>query len=351
MTNTQKARDNSIQVQARVAVVGIDEKRVREIVDEKMLLALAHFTSEALDIAQERAGRLNDSLVKNLVEEHALNAFSDPGFQMLFIEAQKRAASTERESDYDLLSELMLHRFKNGQDRSIRIGVSRAVEIVDQIPDDALEALTIFHSVNTFVPGSGNMGNGLNLLDDLFGKIITDNLPKNLEWLDDLDVLDAIRISFGTTKLLEDFWYEQFQGYLMSGIRVDSSTHLEAKVILVDANLTEECLIENDFDGEYVKIGVVNRSGISKLSVSTDTTKRQLTDNEVDALCRVYDLYDQKKMEKKDFINEIEKRPNLKKLRAWWNALNEQSVKVTSVGKALAHSNVQRIDQGLPDIY
>jgi len=36
----------------------------------------------------------------------ALEAFADPSFQILLVEAQKATVSTERSADYDLLSEL-----------------------------------------------------------------------------------------------------------------------------------------------------------------------------------------------------------------------------------------------------
>ena len=61
-------------------------------------------------------------------------------------------------------------------------------------------------------------------------------------------------------------------------------------------------------------------------------------------------MYDGTKMSKEDFINEIEKRSSLRKLRGWWNALNTQSIQITSVGKVLAHSNAQRIDRSLPPL-
>ncbi len=61
-------------------------------------------------------------------------------FQLLLVEAQKAAASTERVADYDLLSELLIHRFEKGENRVMRAGISRAVEIVDKISDDAMLA-------------------------------------------------------------------------------------------------------------------------------------------------------------------------------------------------------------------
>ncbi len=348
---TQKAGDNSQLVQVRTVNIGVDEKRVREIVEEKLTIALRDFTSEATTVANERSGKFNNSLIKRMVQESALTAFSDPSFQILLIEAQKSAASTEREQDYDLLSELMVHRFQKGSNRIVRAGISRAVEIVDQISDGALLAITVFHSVSYFIPMSADMTGGLKTMDNLFSKVIYNSLPTDGKWLDHLDILDAVRVSsFGGMKLLEDYWYEQFDGYLRNGIEEESEKHKEAKEILTKAGLGQNSLVKNSFIEKYVKIAVVNKNMLSKLSVTNPSGKRLISSDEKSALEKVYDLYDGNKMSKEDFVKEIEKYPNLKKLREWWNTLKEQNIQITSVGRVLAHSNAQRIDRSLPSL-
>ncbi len=348
---TQQGGAHSKLIQAHTVVVGVDEKRVREIVNEKLEIALNDFTAEATNLAKKRSGKFNQYLIERMVQENALAAFSDPSFQILLIEAQKRAASTEREPDYNLLSELMVHRFQKGSNRIIRTGISRAVEIVDQISSEALLGITVFHSVTNFVPNTGDMTQGLKILDDLFGKVIYDVLPLNSDWLEHLDILDAVRISpLGSMKLLEDYWNEQFDGYLKRGIEENSEKHNEAKEILKNAKLGENSLVKNSFDEKYVRIAVLNKNRISNLFIVNNSEKRSITDDEKIALEKVYDLYDGKKMSKEDLITEIEKYPNLKNLREWWNQLNKQSIQITSVGRVLAHSNAQRIDRNLPPL-
>jgi hypothetical protein len=353
MTNkkTQKARDNSNLTQIEQVIVGIDEKRVREVVDEKLDVALKEFTSEAFDVAKGRSEEFNSSLIKRMVNEQALSAFTDPSFQILLIEAQKTAASSERKHDYDLLSELMVHRFKKGSDRVVRAGITRAVEIVDQISNEALLAITVYHSLSYFTPVAGNLNKGLEILDNLFGKIIYDTLPTNDEWLDHLDILDAVRISsFGSTKLLEDYWYELFDGYIKKGIKEESEEYSKTKMILSGAQLNEKCLMKNSFDENYLKFEVLNKAGILNLSMINLGQRRPINEKERIALEKVYDLYDGVKMQKEDFIKEIEKYQNLKKLREWWNKLKDKSIKITSVGRVIAHSNAQRIDATLPSL-
>ena len=85
-------------------------------------------------------------------------------------------------------------------------------------------------------------------------KVIYDNLPTKSRWLDHLDILDAVRLSsFGGTKLLEDYWYDQFDGYLKKGIQENSENHNLAKEILSKAGLNPNCLIKNR---EFLRDGV-----------------------------------------------------------------------------------------------
>ena len=104
-------------------------------------------------IANERVRELENRLIPKMeAVNDGLKAFADPSFQLLLVDAQKTAAATERSVDYDLLSELLVHRIEKGNDRHVRTGIHRAVEIVEDISNEALLGLTIIHSLNSFIP-------------------------------------------------------------------------------------------------------------------------------------------------------------------------------------------------------
>lgn len=119
---------------------------------------------------------------------------------------------------------------------------------------------------------------------------------------------------------------------------------------MIKAGLGQNSLIKNILTNKHVKIAVVNKNLLSKLSITNASGKRLISADEKTALEKVYDLYDGNKMSKEDFIREIEKYPNLKKLREWWNTLKKEHIQITSVGRVLAHSNAQRIDRSLPPL-
>lgn len=119
----QSAGDNSLLTQAGIInnYYGIDEKRAREICAETYAVARRDFTEDAYKCANERVQQLEESLFPKLQQiEGALNAFADPSFQILLTSAQRTAAATERENDYDMLSELLVCRITKGQARKKR---------------------------------------------------------------------------------------------------------------------------------------------------------------------------------------------------------------------------------------
>ena len=367
MTNkqNQKAGDNSQQLQAdkMVVIVGIDEKRAREIYQEMNLQLRNDYSQEALTIANARVTEFENRLLPKMeAVDGALEAFADPSFQLLLVEAQKTAASTERPVDYDLLAELLIHRFQKGENRFIRAGISRAVEIVDEISDESLLGLTVFHSVSYFFPASGDIHQGLNVLNDLFGKLIYNKLPTGTEWLDHLDILDAVRISsFGGLKKIEQYYPGMLNGYIDVGIEKESENYKKANEILTGARLPLSIMVDHVLNPTFSRLILTNKNQIDSITLQqqitisgqTFTVPIPLTEEQKKAILSIYDLYKEdaaiKQQNIKTFMDEWDKRPNLKTLKEWWDNIGT-SVQLTSVGKVLAHSNAQRCDKNLPPL-
>ncbi|MGK7648607.1 LPO_1073/Vpar_1526 family protein [Capnocytophaga sp. G1920] len=352
----QEAGDNSQQFQANNMTVnlGIDEKRAREICQEMILQLKNKYTEEALKVAESRVSEFEDKLLPKMKAiDGALEAFADPSFQLLLVEAQKTAASTERPADYDLLSELLVHRFQNGTDRNTRAGITRAVKIVDEISDEALLGLTVFHAVTCIEPVTGVIEEGLDILNDLFGKLIYATLPNGNKWLDHLDILSTIRvINFVRLPKMEDHYSEQFAGYMDVGIKKYSQEFYRA-IELLNSNNLPNILIEHELNTDYVRLCVLNKNDIdpTKLThLSSNNTVISLTDIQKNAIRSIYDLYKQDVAIRQEnvnkFMKEWNKRTNLKILREWWNNI-EYLMQLTSVGKVLAHANAQRCDKRL----
>ncbi|MEZ9840235.1 LPO_1073/Vpar_1526 family protein [Vibrio sp. 10N.261.52.C11] len=361
----QKGGDGStnIQTEQMIVQVGIDEKRAREIYQEMNLQLKNDYTEEAFKVANERVTEFENKLMPKMENvDGALEAFADPSFQILLVEAQKTAASSERPADYDLLSELLIHRFQKGDNRIVRAGISRAVEVVDEISDEALLGLTAFHAVNTFFPVTGEIYQGLDVLDALFGKIFYGKLPTGNDWLDHLDILDAVRLSsFGSLKNIEQYYPEQLSGYVDTGIEKKSDNFEKAIEILDGNNLPRNILVQHALNPDFVRLPVSAKQQIDSLNLiqqipfGEQFIQRpvELVANQKEALHTIYGLYDSNVNVKNEntrlFMEAWDKKTNLNALKSWWNNL-QVSIQITSVGKVLAHANAQRCDKNLPPL-
>ena len=361
----QKAGDGSNQFQAEnvnlTIINGIDEKRAREVYSEMSAKAIQDCTDEATAKAMYRIEQFERIVIPRIEQiENDFKSFSEPSFQFLLKSAQKTAACTEREADYQMLSELLVRRIEKGEDRKSKASIARAVEIVDQIDDEALCGLTVVQAINQWVPTTGHISEGLNVLNDLFASLAYRPLPEEFEWVYHLDLLNAVRVSsIGKFKKMKDFYPDALSGYACIGIEKNSDLYHKAVEELEKVNLSCEILVDHELIENYVRIPVINREAIANLSMNTRIpnsnviVRRALTDNEAEVIQRVWDMYERDESKRTRIRNELMKKwdsyETLKMVRVWWEAL-PHSFDITSVGKVLAHANAKRYNEKVPDL-
>jgi len=358
---SQKAGNNATQYQFVNIEQGIDEKRAREIYQENFKIAKRDFTQEACEIANNRINKFENQLMTRMTKiDGALNAFADPGFQILLKNAQITAAETERPKDYDLLSELLIRRFQKGKIRGVRAGINHAVSIVSEISDDALLGLTITSAVMRVSPVLGNVYAGLDVLDNLFGKLMYGDLPTGNNWLEHLDLLNAIRInSFGKLKKFKQYYSEQFFGYTAVGLKQGSENYNKAVELLETVGL--RILVPHELNNGYVRIPISNFNTLDSLRINTPHVSSDnklimqsipFTEKQKNVIKNIFSLYDKDPIQEEkvisQFIIEWDKRKNLKKLREWWECI-PSLFSITPAGLVLAHANAKRCDSAIPE--
>ena len=364
----QKAGDNSQQIQADTVIIhnGIDEKRAREIFVEEYNEMVCQYTQEARVIAEQRNQLFANDLMPKMIKENLLDALKDPSVQILLSKAQTTAAETERPVDYSLLSELLIHRIKKGSDRNAHAGISRAVEIVDEISDEALLGLTVVHSLTFFIPATGNIADGINVLANLFSKVIYNKLPSGTEWLDHLDILDALRVNhFGKMKKTDKFLADRLSGYVDIGIDKTSDDFQQALELLRDSKLPLDLLTDHELRSGYSRLRIQNINQLDTITIFSSQQIKQngqllqtpvrskLSDEQKEALKNIYALYKNEPKLKTENITEffriLNTHESLKQLATWWDTIPVSFV-ITAVGRVLAHANVQRCDPTLPPL-
>jgi len=366
----QKAGHNSTQIQ--IIQTGIDEKRARELdgetldtakehaetlVEETLAIALKESVAVARRTADDRMKAFEKILLFRMEPSKLRQALMEPDFFLTFRKAQASAAATERPSDYDLLSELLVQRFEKKQDRPIRVGIERAVDTVNQISDDALLGLTVIHSILCFVPESGDINKGLDKLNNFFGKILYSNLPSHSDWLEDLEALNTIKLlSIGELKKLRQYYPKRVEGYIAVGIKKDSTNHEKAIKLLANISLPENVLVEHTFNSDYIRLAISKRKYINKICVEGIVDENFLSTNGIndaqkETLYSIYDLYENDEVIINQNIDKLMeewgKREYLKIIKNWWDNINT-GIQITSSGRYLAHANAQRCDKDVP---
>lgn len=359
----QKAGDGSQQFQMvnPTVNIGITEERAREIFTEMNAIARQNYTQDAYELAIKRVSMFEELLMNKVQQvDGMLEAFRDPSFQFLLVEAQKRAAASDREVDLEMLTELLVHRVEKKDDRKIKASISRAVEIVDQIDDDALCGLTLVYAINSWGAVAGDISQGLSIMNALFSSLCYRELPTGFEWVYHLDILDAVRSSsVGSFKKFKEYYSSVFAGYTCAGIKKDSENYSKALEILRGANLPADVLVPHELNDGFTRLNVRDKESIANIELisvvhnAEVVEKRKVTMQEVEALNRIWDLYstDVKIIEdvKNAFMVKWDTYETLNLIRTWWEKLPHSFV-VTPIGKALAHANAQRYNKNVPDM-
>lgn len=261
-----------------------------------------------------------------------------------------------------MLAELLVCHIEKGNMRKTRAGISKAVEIIDKIDDDALCALTIIHSVNSFIPTSPFCKIGINALANLFSKLEYLILPSGIDWIEHLEALNTIRIiPFNHFIKIDEYYAKQLRNYVAVGIEIGSENYKKAIELLASVSLLPDSMIPNDIIPNYVKLPFDDRNGFNDISLTKDEIingvlqqhKIDLNDDHKKVFKEIMSLYscDETLISKsKELLKEEwSKYESLANLRKWWDALPLQ-FSITHIGKVLAHTNAKRCDKDLPDL-
>lgn len=359
-TLTQKAGDNSSLVQAHNAIInnycGITEERAREIFKELSADTYAKYTQESYATIDERLEKFKNELLMHFAQyENILKAFSDPEFQFLLKKAQLRAAITDQESDYTTLANFLVMHIQKGKNRKVKTAIRHAIDIVDEIDNDALCALTIAHVIQNMEPISLSCISSIKFLSDLFQKLLYMELPNGFEWLDHLETLGTIKtFPLNSLRSLIDYYIKKFDGYICVGIKENSPEHKKALQFLASTSLSEQLLQPNELFSGYVRLSVTRKVHLSiHNNIGIQNITHPLTEDECHVLLQIWDLYSKDPILQKEvntrFTTFWLSFPSLNQLSRWWTKI-PYMFSITSVGRVLAYTNSKQHVPEIPDL-
>ena len=307
-----------------------------EVCSKELLNIYRTCTHDALEIARIRDQMFAQTFIPRLEKiESAMDALRDPSFQYMIQEARETAAKTDKCSNLELLSELLICHIEKGKNKKVDSGINRAIKIVDEGDIDSLCALTVICALHNIAPLTGNIQKGFSILDQLYGSILDTELPKENDWIDQLNVLGAINILPGRFLKLDEFLGDVYDGYFCVGIKQDSAEHKESLKILADNDDEELLLVENELIDGYLRLNVVQLCSLDekyKPIINLYTKDSHLMKEAKTNCMKIWDSY-----------------KNLNTIRTWFESIKIW-FRINSVGKALAQTNAKRCYKDFPDI-
>ena len=363
MAGTQKARDNSLQIQTNNLNVGLTETDVRNILSNEKELILKEAEIIAIDTAQKRLDDYAEILIPKLVNNEMLQAFANPAIQMFYKNIEKSVICTDRKSDYEMLSELLIHRVEKDDDYVAKAAINKIVDIIDDISEEALSGLTMLFSTMELTPTNGNVLIGLQTMDNHYKRLLDSNkLPIEDRWIDNLELVQAIKIlPYSSTASFIDLFSRGLDGYFKDGIRINSDKYNEYQEKLKKVNLPLELLEKNEFLENYYRIPVSNKDGIKKMRLIAKFPngiqhQQQISEKQIEVLEEIYDNYDNIssniEIVKNNIYEKMEEYKNIKRIEVWWNEnlYNKRSIVLTTIGEILAQVNAKRFDNAVPKV-
>jgi hypothetical protein len=341
----QRAGENAVQIVVHGDYVqGVTEERAREIALEAARSAMEEYSQEAAEVAGERIEAFDEILIDRLTAADLLDAFKDPGFQMSLKKAQIGAATSETEGDYKLLTELLVERVHRGADRPIRAGIERAIEVVDKVDPEALRGLTMLQIIIQIFPVPGGLEAGLDVMEQVYGLILADGpLPTGRDWMDHLDILDAVRVGSSGFKPFNEFFPTRMAGYAASGVPEGSDELRTGTARLLEQRINVS-LLEHELKAGYLRLPFASLNGLDDaLRAIPDMTE----DRRLDAalICaEAFGLTAEGDPGLRPLVMERAlNRPSIRAVADWWGSLPAH-IQATPVGRVLARANAQRCD-------
>ncbi len=347
-TQAQKAGAHSNQYQIAgdlVVVEGVTEDRAFEIAREAAKDVLSGLSLESGPVANDRIDKLDVRVVQKLRDAGLLGALGDPAVQVTLRKAQLGAASSERESDYDLLASLLEDRVKRPGDRPVRAGINRAVEVVDQLDDSALLGLTLMQALVQYKPMAAEADEGIQIMERFLSQLVPDlaALPTGAQWIEHLDVLDAVRVqTVQTFKPFDEFWPAKTPGYVAVGLPTISESIVDAHRALVGLGMSGTT-VPHRYKPGFERFPQPYSEALETV-LERQGFKGKLVEDAV-ALARDQFLVDQVDPElTPKYMAEVRQQPVLGGIAEWWSGLAPYFT-ITTVGRVLARANAQRLDK------
>ena len=328
---------------------GVTKAEVLNLIKDSRKETIAEAKEIAKEITCERITIFTNKFCSELDDiKSYLNIFKKPEVCTFLSECCISAAQTDQDSDYDILSKLLIERIKNDGDKFTCCSLKYAVKTIPDLDDDSLLSLTLYYCVFYLKTDVLKSSQIFQILDNLYGNILCKNLPEKINWLEQLDILKCIRISqFYIPIRFIDIFEKKYTSLFDVGIKENSENFFKTIQLLKDNNIPLKIFIPHEFNPGYYRLNIASESDIdSKLVFVTNIPEKVilLTLEQKNTLHKIYNLYETDKELRKNISINIENvlnnYPHIKTVIDWMDKIKSNFV-MTPIGVMIGNANAR----------
>jgi len=289
--------------------------------------------------------RFTALLVPRLTRDEYRKAFEQPDYLLNVTEAQKSAIRTDSEDDLLLLADILEQRAQIEQPTPRhKMATRKALDVVGQLSQNDLDTLTLLWYGLYMYLEAPFLEASIAALDQHIAPFIARGIPRNNNWISDLDILDCINVSSSGLNYLKSFAQlfaeNKNPGFFALGMNTEEAE--KARLLLKD--------LKPEFEGLVIKHPIT--SGMSLLVGASEQQFRQIVSNNIKLTGpqskKIEEVVVLNKYTSKinDHANEARKAmseyPELESLNSWWGDNTLPVLSMTPIGIVLAYSNFHK---------
>jgi hypothetical protein len=331
----------AIQAGGNVTITksGLSYKEVRDVALGVFRSNFYELAGVAKEIAGTRAEEITEEFLRKLQIENprGLEKSYDPDFQYALFTVQKEYARNGDKDLGDLLVDLLVDRSKQDQRDILQIVLNESLTTAPKLTESQLSALSvIFLFKYTQNYGIGNHDSMGNYLDKMVSPFVS-KIVKNLACYQHLEFSGCGAIGLGS-KNLESILGITYRGLFLKG---------------VDKKVIDEKCISIGLDPRFFVSCLNDPSKIQVRSINQESLEKALDEQGIilEDRKKINELFNLGNMNDTEIKEKcIEIRPYTFELFNVWTESAMKNFTLTSVGIAIGHANIKRLNGEFADL-
>ena len=322
----------AIQAAGNVTINGVSATEARAIALDVAKATFYELTGVARETMSVRVEEITEKVISKLEKDfpEGLKKATDPDFQHALFTVQKQFGRTGDQNLGDLLVDLLVDRSKQDQRNILQIVLNESLEVAPKLTSAHLAILAIVfllgHTMNNRVSDYDTFGQYLDAHVSPFVK----DLAINSSSYQHLEFTGCGSVQMGQ-RTLEELLLVHYQAFFSKGFELSE---------FLSKEISGECFqlfIMNCFDDPTrFQVRAMNKKVLEELFAFHRTTQQ---DRE-----KILSLFESGRMGHHEVRQKcVSIRPYMETVFDCWSNSEMKSFKLTSVGTAIGHANIQRL--------